>query len=115
MIRPGEIYMADLDDSTPHPVLVVSREELNRGRTVMAALVTSARFARRSTLPNCVPFQSGQFGLTKNCVAQCENMLTLDIAQLDVANGPLGQLDDITMRDVIRAVGYVMEADCEPM
>lgn len=115
MIRPGEIYMADLDEATPHPVLIVSREELNRGRTVIAALITSARFGVRSTLSNCVPFQAGQFGLTKNCVAQCENLLTLDVGQLDLPAGPLGCLDEVTMRDVIRAVGYVMDADCEPL
>lgn len=114
MIQPGEIYLADLDEATPHPVLVVSREELNRGRTIMAVLITSARFAIRSTLPNCVPFSSGRFGLTKDCVAQCENTLTLDVTQLDHATGPIGVLDDLTMRDVIRALGYVVDADCEP-
>ena len=32
MIRPGEIYMADFAEAGPHPVIVLSREELNRGR-----------------------------------------------------------------------------------
>lgn len=87
---------------------------MNRGRTTIAALITSARFGTRSRLPNCVPFRAGQFGLTKDCVAQCENLLTLDLGQLDLSNGPLGCVDELTMRDVIRAVGYVMDADCEP-
>src|SRR5438067_2480982 len=115
MIQPGEICMADLDDTVPHPVVVVSREELNRGRTVMAVLITSARFAVRSTLPNCVPFRAGLFGLSKDCVAQCEYMLALDVAQLDLANGPMVLLDDVTLRDVIKAIGHVIESDCEPL
>jgi len=40
MIRPGEIYMADFAEAGPHPVIVLSREELNRGRY---ALVVYAR------------------------------------------------------------------------
>ncbi len=28
MIRPGEVYMADFAEAGPHPVIVLSREEL---------------------------------------------------------------------------------------
>ena len=38
--------------------------------------------AVRGTLPNCVPFRAGQFGFTSDCVAQCENILSLDKADL---------------------------------
>ncbi len=114
MIRPGEVYMADFDQAGPHPVVVVSREELNRGRYVLVVVCTSARFTVRSVLPNCVPFQAGQFGFTVACVAQCDNMLSMEKAQLDLANGPIGVLDDLAMRDLIKAIGYVMDSDCEP-
>jgi mRNA-degrading endonuclease toxin of MazEF toxin-antitoxin module len=114
MIRPGEIYMADLDAAGLHPVLVLSREELNRGHTVVAVLITSAKFDVRSKLANCVPFKAGQFGLTKDCVAQCEFMLAVEVGQIDLDAGPIGELDETALRDVIRASGYVIEADCEP-
>lgn len=78
MIRPGEIYMAEFDQAGPHPVIVVSREDLNRGRYALVVVCTSARFAVRSTMPNCVPFRAGEFGFTADCVAQCENMLSID-------------------------------------
>jgi len=42
------------------------------------------------------------------CVAQCENVL------FDEVTGPIGILDDVSMRDVINAIGYVVESDCEP-
>jgi mRNA-degrading endonuclease toxin of MazEF toxin-antitoxin module len=87
-MNPGEIYMADLGEATFHPVIVVSREELNRGDRVVAVLCTSQKFAARSKLPHCVPFQAGQFGFTKDCVAQCENILLLD--KIDLALRPLG-------------------------
>ena len=77
MIQPGEVYMADFGPGGPHPVIVVSREELNRGRYVLAVVCTSARFAVRSKLSNCVPFQTGASGFTVDCVAQCENILSI--------------------------------------
>lgn len=114
MIQPGEIYIADFDLGGRHPIIILSREELNRGRYVLAVVCTSARFAIRQTLPNCVPFRSGQFGFTSDCVAQCENVLSLDKAQIEFSSGPFGMLDEASLRDVVRAVGYVMNADCEP-
>lgn len=115
MIKPGEIYLADFPQAGRHPVIVVSREELNRGRYALVVGCTSARFAIRRALPNCVPFPAGQFGFTTDCVAQCENVLSIDKADLDLTSGPAGVLDDIRLRDVIKAIGHVIESDCEPL
>lgn len=114
MIEPGEIDLADFEQAGPHPVIVVSREELNRGRYAVVVLCTSARFAIRRTLPSCVPFLAGRFGFTADCVAQCDNILSIERDQIDLASGPLGKLDDMAMRDVIKAIGHVIESDCEP-
>jgi mRNA-degrading endonuclease toxin of MazEF toxin-antitoxin module len=115
MIRPGEVYIADFPDVGPHPVIVVSRESLNRGSYALVVVCTSARFALRSTLPNCVPFHAGQFGFARDCVAQCEDILSIEKSQLDLAAGSIGMLDDVSIRDVIKAIGYVIESDCEPV
>jgi mRNA-degrading endonuclease toxin of MazEF toxin-antitoxin module len=114
VIEPGEIYIADFEQAGPHPVIVVSREDLNRGRYALVVVCTSARFALRRTLPNCVPFRAGQFGFTTDCVAQCDNMLSIEKSQLDLASGPIGVLDEMTLREVIKAIGYVMDSECEP-
>lgn len=115
MIRPGEIYMADFGPVGPHPVIVTSRETLNRGRYVLVIPCTSSRFAVRSTLANCVPFRAGEFGFTVDCVAQCENLLSIDQAHLDLDRGPRGVLDSTTLGKVVRAIGYVIESNCEPL
>lgn len=115
MIGPGEIYRADFPEAGPHPVIVISRADLNRGHYALVVVCTSSRFAVRSKLPNCVPFRAGQFGFTVDCVAQCENILSIDRMQLDLEPGPIGVLDDRAMRDVIKAIGYVMASDCEPV
>ena len=115
MIRPGEIYIADLDQAGPHPVIVVSREDLNRGRYALVVVCTSARFSVRSALLNCVPLRAGRFGFTADCVAQCDNMLSIEKAQLDLADGPIGILGEPEMRAVVKAIGHVIESDCEPV
>ncbi|MBL8797498.1 MAG: type II toxin-antitoxin system PemK/MazF family toxin [Planctomycetia bacterium] len=113
-MKPGEIYSADFPHVGLHPVIVLSRESLNRGGQAVVVLCTSARLAVRRTLPNCVPFQAGQFGFTKDCVAQCEQLLSIDRHEIPL-HGPVGQLDELALRDVIKAIGYVMESDCEPV
>ncbi len=115
MIRPGEIYMADLPEAGRHPVIIVSRAELNRGDVVSAVLVTSAHFRIRSKLANSVPFSAGEFGLIRDCVAQCESVGPILVSQLDLADGPIGLLDELALRDVVRAIGYVIESECEPV
>ena len=113
MIQPGEIYMADFGPAGPHPVIVVSRETLNRGRYVLVVACTSARFAVRRRLANCVPFQAGEFGFSLDCVAQCENMLSIDQAQLDLVAGPMGVLDTEALQKLIKAIGFVIRSECE--
>ncbi|HEV8579697.1 MAG TPA: type II toxin-antitoxin system PemK/MazF family toxin [Thermoanaerobaculia bacterium] len=114
-MEPGEVYIADFPEAGPHPVIVVSRESLNRGHYALVVVCTSSRFAARSQLPSCVPFHSGQFGFTANCVAQCENILSIDKRQLEMSAGPIGVLDERALREVIKAIGYAIESDCEPL
>lgn len=114
-MRPGEVYTADFESAGRRPVIVVSREDLNRGRYVLVVVCTSARFGTRRGLPNCVPFLAGEFGFTVGCVAQCENMLSIEKTDIiDLDDGPIGRLDEIKHREIIKAIGYVMESDCEP-
>jgi mRNA-degrading endonuclease toxin of MazEF toxin-antitoxin module len=113
-MKPGEIYLADLYEAGVRPILIVSRESLNRGGYVVAVPLTTAHFQRRRQLPNCVPFLAGQFGLTKDCVAQCEAILSVEQSQIDRGAGPIGLVDPEIMRDVIRAIGFTIESNCEP-
>ncbi len=53
MIQAGEVDLADTD-AGKRPVIVVSREELNRGNWVVAVMVTLTHFAARSTPPHNV-------------------------------------------------------------
>jgi len=112
--KPGELYWGIALDAKPRPVIVVSREEFNRGEYLSVVPVTSAHFARRSKLPTCVAIHSGQFGLIKNCVAQAEQLTLLLKSDVDLERGPIGVLDGEANRKLIRAIGHVIAAECEP-
>jgi mRNA-degrading endonuclease toxin of MazEF toxin-antitoxin module len=112
MIGRGEIYLAEFDEMEPHPVVVVFREELNRGNWVAAVLITSKRFEERSKQPHCVPFQAGEFGLSMDCVAQGESLFSIRREEL---GEHLGTLDDERCRILVKALGNMMGSDYEPV
>lgn len=114
-MTPGEVYWADLPDAGPHLIIVVSRPELNRGNRVLAVPVTSKHFERRSRLPTWVFFRAGSHGFVDDCVAQCDAVgpIPMDVIQ-DPDAGPVSTLPEEIVRELIGAIGYVMEADCEP-
>ncbi len=120
-LRPGEIYLAYLEEIEPgqevrhHRVVVVSREEFNRGGYVVVVPITSSRLETRQHLRNCVSFRAGQFGFEKDCVAQAEAITIREQLDLDLDTGVIDTLDGESMRNVIRAIGYVISADCEPV
>ena len=112
-MKPGEIYWVDLVTGR-RPGIVVSRESLNQGNYVVMVLCTTRRFAIRSKLPNCVPFPKGEFGMPSDCVAQCEAIYALEKGEIDIAPGMIGRLDTARLRAVIKAIGNVIDSDCEP-
>ena len=112
-MKPGEIDWGDLATGR-RTGIVVSPESLNQGNYVVMILCTIKRFAIRSKLPNCVPFQAGEFGMPSDCVAQCEAIYALEKGEIDIASGPIGRLAAARLRDVIKAISDVIDSDCEP-
>ena len=113
--KPGQIYWANFGGTGDRPVVIVSREELNRCNYVVVVPVTSARFEERSKMRNCVPFYAGDFGLTKDCVAQTEVITFLEITELDQQIGLIGELGEIAVRNLVKAIGYMISSECEPV
>jgi mRNA-degrading endonuclease toxin of MazEF toxin-antitoxin module len=81
---------------------------------VVAVLITSTNFVHRLTLPHCVPIRAGEFGMTRDCVAQAETISYIGAADLDLDQGAVGVLDAARMRELIKAIGNVISSDCEP-
>ena len=113
--RTGEIYWYGVERAGRRPAIVVSREELNRGGRILIVPITSKKYEIRSELPNCVPFRVGEYGFDRNCVAQAENITLVEMCDLDVDAGPFAVLDEAVMRNLVRAIGYVISAECEPV
>lgn len=111
--RPGEVYLIPDPVRKRRRVIVVSRDELNRGGYVLAVPVTSSRYEVRSKLPNCVSFVPGECGMDERCVAQCEMLGAVEVG--DLIEGPVAVLGDDRMREVTKSIGYAIRADCEPM
>jgi mRNA-degrading endonuclease toxin of MazEF toxin-antitoxin module len=114
-VNPGEIYYADFGGTDHHRIFIVSREELNRGNYVVAVPFTSSDFARRRELQACVPFLVGEFGCTKDCVARADNITLIDKSRIQIDRGIIDTIDDEKMREIIRAIGYVISSECEPI
>lgn len=110
---PREIYEAFDGSDKPRPFVIVSRRELN-DRYFLAVPFTSTRLDERRDLPHCVYFSEGSFGLTKACVAQAEAMTLLRRSDLTVPSEPIGTVTVAKFERIISAVGFVMDAECEP-
>jgi hypothetical protein len=41
-------------------------------------------------------------------------MAVIETSLVDVTSGPIGKLDDPALRSVIKAIGHVLDSDCEP-
>ncbi len=113
-MSPGEVYELERGPAgKPRYVVVVSREELNRGESVVVVPVTSTRFNVRKDLPNCVPFGQGEFGFTENCVAQAEQVSKIPTYAI-VSAEPAFKLNDDAMTRIVHAIGDVIGCQCEP-
>lgn len=110
---PGEIWYGFAGATERKRVIIVSREELNRGGYVGMVPITLKKYGLRKNLRNCVPLAAGRFGLTENSVAQAENLTLVEYSDLDCEAGPIARVDVVTMRAVVKAIGYVIGSDCD--
>ena len=113
-MRPGDVYeVEDVYGPGPHFFVVVSREGLNHGDTVVAVPFTSKKFAVRKNMPNCAPFKKGDFGFYEDCVALGEQVGPLEIDFL--SDTPCFRIDDEALAKIGRAIGNVISCRCEPL
>lgn len=113
-LRPGDIFLAFDGTGNRRPFVVVSREELNRGNYFLAVPFTSTNLSTRQALPNCVFFPRGAFGLSKDCVAQADALTQLRVIDLIQPPVPIGTLSPAVFKQLIVAIGYTLESDCQP-
>lgn len=117
-VQRGQVFRLVSDSSSGavdvmanRPVLIVSRDDLNRGSSVLAVPFTSQQLEKRAPLPWCVPFRRGEAGLDRDCVAKCDQVSTIDKTAIDFRRGPVGRATAKQMRAVVDAIRYCLRDD----
>lgn len=111
--RRGEIYrLKPLPPlGKPRPVLVISRDELNLGHSVVAVPFYSQQLAKRTSQKWCVFFYKGEGGLEVDCVAKTDEVSLIDKLHLNLAAGPIGTFDTHQLSRVTAALTWSLQLD----
>ena len=96
-IRQGEIWLTSFQEGWERPAIVVSRNELNKGRLILVAPCTSSRIEERRKLPNHVLLTKGEAGLPDESVVQRHLVQPVEGAMLlkkygDLASSKLAEV-----------------------
>lgn len=94
----GQIFLLKPDQfGKQRPVVIVSRDPLNAGHSVIAVPFYSQQLQKRAQQPWCVLFKAGEGGLTMDCVAKTDQLSLIDKVSIDIAKGPIGAFDTAQM------------------
>jgi hypothetical protein len=77
--------------------------------------MTSKQFEMRSKLPSCGPFHACEFGCSENCVARADMIGAMHKDYVHLNEGAIATIDDEKFWDIVKAIGYVLNAEIEPL
>ncbi len=100
---PGEVHLADLFEGGLRPVVIVSREQLNRGTLYLGVPVTSARVEERRRYGNYVFLQAGAGGLRVDSVAVAH---LIQPVRTDLLRERWGSLPETSMQRILLAIAW---------
>jgi mRNA interferase MazF len=105
-IKRGDIYFANLgevvgsEQGGVRPVMILQNDKGNLHSTTTVVVTITTK--HKNKLPTHVPLRgSKENGLKANCVAQCEQIRTIDKKRLD---NKIGEVDEVTLDKIIKAV-----------
>jgi mRNA-degrading endonuclease toxin of MazEF toxin-antitoxin module len=96
------------DGDKERPIVIVSRDELNRGDRVLVVPFYSQQLEKRAKQKWCALFKAGESGLKKDCVAKGDEIQLIDPMEILWARGKLGRFNAEQMARVILAVRHAM-------
>ena len=85
--KQGEIWWASFYEDWERPSIVVSRNELNRGRLVSVVPCTSSRVQERAPYPNHVLIPSSTGELTRDTIAQTHLLQPIEVSHFELGSG----------------------------
>lgn len=103
---PGEIYLADIFEGGTRPVIVVSREQLNRGGLYLAVPITSSRVEERRRYANYVFLPAGAGGLREDSVAVAH---LVQPVRVEMLREKWGQLSQALVQQVLVGIAWSID------
>ena len=108
--RRGELFLLKPDHlGKQRPVVIVSRDALNGGHSVLAVPFYSQQLSKRQAQSWCAFFRAGEGGLSLDCVAKTDEVSLIDKLDVDLAAGPIGRFDKSQLDRVIQAIKWSLE------
>ncbi len=79
--------------------MIITRNELNKGRLILVAPCTSSRIEERRRLPNHVYLARGEAGLSEDSVVQCHLVQPIEVTTLlrNIGTLPSGKLAEVML------------------
>jgi mRNA-degrading endonuclease toxin of MazEF toxin-antitoxin module len=102
-VQPGEVYIADIFEGGMRPVVIVSREQLNRGSLFLCVPVTSSRVDERRKYANYVFVAAGAGGLREASVVVAH---LVQPVRRDMLRERWGVLPEPTLRRILVAIAW---------
>jgi mRNA-degrading endonuclease toxin of MazEF toxin-antitoxin module len=100
-------------ETKPRLIVVLSRRELNGGRTVIAAPTTTMKLHERIGRKQYVVLDRGESGATEKCVIQCDQITLYDFSEINTKKAwDLTLEKQAQVDDAIRFVFAVQQDSC---
>lgn len=102
----GEVWWTYFEEGWERPAVVISRDELNRGRLLLVVPCTSSRVDERVAYRNHVLLPAGTAGLTRDSAAQVHLIQPVETSLLQHR---LGALDAERLREILLAIAWTVD------
>jgi mRNA-degrading endonuclease toxin of MazEF toxin-antitoxin module len=102
----GEIWLTLFREGWERPAIIVSRNELNRGTTLLVVPCTSSQVETRAAYPNNVLLLAGTGGLSRDSVAQTHLVQPVGLSLLLER---MGSLNDEQLAEVLLGLAWVVD------
>ena len=104
--KQGEIWWTSFYEGWERPSIVVSRNELNRGRLILVVPCTSSRVRERVTYPNHVLIPASTGELSKDTIAQTHLIQPIEVSYLERR---MGNLDIEQLAEILLAIAWSID------
>jgi len=104
--KQGEIWQTVFFEGWERPSIIVSRNELNRGRLISVVPCTSSRVQERISYPNHVLIPSGTGELTKDTIAQTHLIQPVEVSYLE---RKMGTLNIEQLAEILLAIAWSID------